>query len=138
MKAAAVVIVMALAEIAHAAPRTFEISAATTTWKRGEKVAVTLTYRNTKAGPITISVYNCSWDMHVATVDRQLVWDSWGCEKNAPLKIDLAPGATKSWTLEMYAEKSARVGKHALKLTFAPYGAPAAVPSNDVAITVEN
>lgn len=137
MKLAILVVTVALGGVAQAAPRTFEISAASTTWKRGDKVKVTLTYRNTKTKPITIKVYDCGWATHVASVDRDLAWEKWGCEKNGLEPIDLKPNETKSWTLDMFATKTARAGAHKLKLTFTPKGESVPAPSNEVAITVE-
>jgi len=129
--------VTALAGVVDAAPWTFEVSPATPTWQRGEKVKVTLTYRNTTKTSKTIQVMSCSWEDHVGKTDPELTWEPWGCDKNAAMPVKLAPGATKSWTLDMFATKTAKPGAHALKLTFQPKGEPAPVASNEVAIEVK-
>ena len=130
-------VVAALQSVAGAAPRTFEIAPAKTTWKRGEVVSVTMTYRNTKAKPVTITTYRCAFHMHFAVYDRELERDEPACEKDGAATHELMPNETKIWRLGVFARKTARPGKHTLQITFVPNGAPAALPSNPIEITVE-
>lgn len=135
--ASPLLVVLALAGAAHAAPRTFEISASTTTWKKGAKVSVRMTYRNLKSYPVTITTYACAWFMHFARVDPELVWEERECKKDyRPATSELKPNETKTWTIDMFPIESAHLGAHTLQLTFAPDGAPARFWSNEVPITV--
>lgn len=124
-----------MASVAHAGPLTVEILPATSTWPQGKPVDVTLKVTNTSKADASFEVMSCSWEEHWSSSDRELIWRPWGCDKNAPSTVALAPGKAREWKLSMYAAEKATLGAHSLVMTFTPRdGVP--TKSNPVAITV--
>lgn len=128
-------VVLALGTVAHADPLAVTIKPATVTWKATAPVEVVLEVSNTSKTSQSIKVMNCSWADHWASSDPTLTWSPWGCDKNFAAPIDLAPGASRTWTLSMFATAAAKLGPHTLKLSFTPEGG-ARRWSNEVAISV--
>lgn len=128
-------LVLCLSTIAAADPLRVEIKPAATTWKREQKIDVALVVTNPAKQPQTMKVMTCSWGDHWQSSDRELGWIGWPCDENGAGSITLEPGKSRAWKLEMSATKQARLGAHALQLTFTPDGlAPST--SNRVALTV--
>ncbi|MBA3465038.1 MAG: hypothetical protein H0T46_34205 [Deltaproteobacteria bacterium] len=112
------------------------IKPATSKWKVKARVAVTLKITNTGKTMSTFSVWLCSWGDQWVSSDNDLTWEPWGCDKNAPMPVGLAPGKSREWKLDMFAIDAARPGKHQLKMTFTPEGSGKSITSNAAAITV--
>jgi hypothetical protein len=125
----------ASAGAAAADPLKVEVKPATSTWHRKQPVEVTLKVSNTSKAAVAFEVMSCSWEEHWAGSDRELAWEPWGCDKNAPSRVELAPGASREWKLSMFATERAAPGAHSLAMTFTPRGGTA-TRSGAVAITV--
>jgi hypothetical protein len=108
---------------------------ATSTWQQGKPVEVTLKVTNTSRADARFEVMSCSWEDHWSSSDRELIWSPWGCDKNTPSTVALAPGKAREWKLSMYAAKKATLGAHSLVMTFMPRGGSPA-KSSPVTITV--
>jgi uncharacterized membrane protein len=120
---------------AHADPLQIELKPATLTWRQKQPVDVTLKVTNTSKAEVKLEVMSCSWEDHWRSSDRELTWSPWGCDKNAPSSVVLAPGKSREWKLSMYATENAAVGAHPLAMTFTPRGGTA-TKSGAVTITV--
>jgi hypothetical protein len=123
------------ASVAHAGPLAVELKPATPTWQPKKPVDVTLTVTNTSKAEVSFKVMSCSWEDHWKSSDRELTWESWGCDKNAASTVTLAPGKAREWKLAMFATEKATPGAHRLEMTFTPEGG-APVKSGAVTITV--
>jgi hypothetical protein len=123
------------ASAAPAGPLKVELKPATLTWKQKQPVDVALVVTNTSKAEVTFEVMGCSWEEHWASSDRELTWARWGCDKNAPSRVVLAPGVAREWKLSMFATENAKPGAHALAMTFTPRGGTP-TRSDAVAITV--
>lgn len=128
-------VLIALGAVAHADPLTVTIKPATTTWRQKAPVDVVLEVTNTSKAKQTITVWLCSWEDNWKSSDPELLWSPWGCDKNYERDEVLAPGAAKSWTLQMFAAPAAKLGTHELRMGFTAKGR-AQQWSNKVAITV--
>jgi uncharacterized cupredoxin-like copper-binding protein len=121
--------------VAHAGPLAVEIKPATSTWHQKKPVDVTLKVTNTSKTEVTFKVMGCSWEEHWRSSDRELTWQPWDCDKNAPSNVALAPGKAREWKLSMFATENAAPGAHSLEMTFTPRdGTP--TKSSAVTITV--
>lgn len=130
-----VAVVGALGTAAHADPLRVKIKPAKLTWKATTPVEVVLEVANSGKTKQTFQVMSCSWEDHWKSNDPELGWTPWGCDKNAPQAVDLAPGAAREWKLPMFAIATAKLGAHKLKLSFTSQGG-SPVWSNQVSITV--
>jgi hypothetical protein len=133
---AVAVLLLVLASAAHADALRVTIKPATSKWKLKARVPVTLKITNTGKTMSTFNVWSCSWGDQWVSSDNDLTWEPWGCDKNAPMPVGLAPGKSREWKLDMFAIEAARPGKHQLKMTFAPEGGGKSITSNEVAINV--
>jgi len=118
---------------AHAEPLKVEVVPATLTWQQKKPVEVTLRVSNTSKSEATFQAMGCSWDEHWRSSDRELTWERWGCDKNAPSTVALAPGKTREWKLSMFATAAATLGAHSLAMTFTPRGG---TPMKSGAVTI--
>ena len=118
---------------AHAEPLKVELVPATATWQQKKPVDVTLKVTNPSKAEATFQVMGCSWDEHWASSDRELTWERWGCDKNAPSTVTLAPGKAREWKLAMFATAAAAPGAHSLAMTFTPRGG---TPAKSSAVTI--
>ena len=120
---------------ARAEPLAIEVKPATAAWQQKVPVEVTLKVSNPSKAPVTFQVMGCSWEDHWKSSDRELTWMPWGCDKNAPSRVELAPGQAREWKLPMFATENAKPGPHRLVMTFTPRdGKPST--SGPVTITV--
>jgi uncharacterized cupredoxin-like copper-binding protein len=136
VKAAWLFAVLLGASVAHADPLTIEIKPATSTWQQKKPVEVTLKVTNTSKTTVTFEVMGCSWEDHWKSSDRELTWEPWDCDKNAPSRVELAPGKAREWTLPMFATANAKLGAHPLAMTFTPRGGTPTT-SSPVTVTVK-
>lgn len=132
----AVALVLGFASVAQADGLKISIKPATSKWKVKARVVVTLKITNTGKTMNTFNVWSCSWGDQWVSSDNDLTWEPWGCEKNGPMPVGLAPGKSREWKLEMFAIEAARPGAHKLKMTFTPEGGGKSITSNEVAINV--
>lgn len=123
------------ASAAHADPLTVELHPAVSTWHRKQPVDVTLKVTNTSKAAVTFEVMSCSWEEHWRSLDRELAWMPWDCDKNAPSRVELAPGRSREWKLAMFATEAASLGAHPLAMTFTPRGGTP-TKSDPVTVTV--
>jgi hypothetical protein len=120
-----VLVVIALGTIAHANPlRTdpieLTIAPAAARWKPNVSVAVVLKATNITRVKRSMKVMSCSWWEHVRSSDAALVSESWSCNENGLVTVELEPGASKTWTLKMVAAADAKRGPHKFRLIFTP------------------
>lgn len=121
------------ASAAPADPLQIELKPATLTWRPKQPVDVTLKVTNTSKAEVKFEVMSCSWEDHWRSSDRELTWSPWGCDKNAPSRVVLAPGTSREWKLSMYATENAALGAHPLAMTFTPRGG---TPTKSGAVTI--
>lgn len=130
-----VALLLCLSTVAAADPLRVEIAPATRTWKREQPVEVRLIVTNDAKTSQTMKVMSCGWDDHWTSNDAELRWRGFDCDKNFAAQVTLAPGKSREWKLPMFASPAAKLGTHALPLTFTPEGLGAS-KSNRIAIEV--
>jgi len=129
------VVLMLLAAEALAGPLRVDVKPTTATWSIGKPVDVKLEVVNVSTANVTFEVMSCGWDESWKSSDAQLAFRPFDCDKNAPQKVALAAGASRAWTLPMFAVDGAKLGDHRLTMTFTPRGG-SATTSAAVAIKV--
>lgn len=135
MSSKPLLILVALAAVAHADPLAVEIKPATLAWRAKVPVDVVLKVSNPSKDRQSIKVWLCSWGENWKSSDPELVWSPWACDKNYEKTEVLEPGGAKQWTLPMFPTATAKPGMHSLRMGFT-YGGVATLWSNPVAITV--
>ncbi len=128
-------VLITLGAVAHADPLAVTVKPATATWRAKTPVDVVLAVTNTSKTKQSIKVWLCSWEDNWRSSDPALTWSPWGCDKNYERDEVLAPGAAKTWTLQMYPAPTAELGNHKLRMSFTA-GGRAPQWSNEVVITV--
>jgi hypothetical protein len=94
-----------------------EVTPATRTWKLKQAVPVRLVVTNTSAATVRFDMMTCTWDEHWTSSPAALAWEVWGCLANAKERVELAPGAARTWKLDMFATQ---LGDHEWTMTFQP------------------
>jgi len=128
-------VLVALAAVAHADPLAVEIAPATLAWRAKVPVVVVLKVSNPSKDRVSIKVWLCSWGDNWKSSDPELGWAPSACDKNYEKTEVLEPGGAKQWTLAMAPAPTAKAGIHSLRMGFTP-GGGATVWSHPVAITV--
>ncbi len=91
---------------------------------RGEMVGVTVRVSNATRQSQSFVLMTCSWPDAWQSDDGELAVVGPDCAANDSQPITLAPGETDTRTLPISIALQARIGTHAIRLGFAPAGAP--------------
>jgi hypothetical protein len=116
-------------------PLKLELSVSVAPVSTGRDFPITLTFTNPTDRSFFFTEMSCSWNEKLRLDGTGASLPSWGCDKNAPHEVTLAPGQKVERKLSLLA--ASVPGKHRFHLTWSPLEGRE-YSSNDVTIEINS